>query len=147
MERGIPLVFLNIIITWYNGLCCQVKWGNSYSIWFDINAGVRQGGILSPDLYSIYVDDLIQKLKSLNIGCHFKGIFAAGLFYADDMAILAPSVKALRLLLEICEQYCLKWDIGLNAKKSKNMHFGRKCKQLCDIFLNGSKVEWVESWV
>ena len=44
------------------------------------------------------------------------GVFAAALFYADDMAIISPSVKGLQQLLDLC----------LNAKKSKNMYFGKK---------------------
>ena len=63
MERNIPLAFLEIIITWYDDLICRVKWGDSYSEWFEIKAGVRQGGVLSPDFYSIYIDGLMIKLK------------------------------------------------------------------------------------
>ena len=130
MERGVPLPFLKIIMAWYDGLSCRVKWGDHYSSWFDITAGVRQGGVLSPDLYSIYVDDLISKLMSLQKGCYFCNIFAAALFYADDMAILAPSIRGLQALLDICEAYCLEWDIGLNAKKTKNVSLASQLR-LC----------------
>ena len=65
-------------------------------------AGVRQGGVLSPDFYSIYVDDLIyQKLKSTPKDCYYLSLFATALFYADDMAILAPSIKGLVALLKV----------------------------------------------
>ena len=84
------------------GLCCRVSWGNHFSDWFSITAGVRQGGVLSPDFYSIYVDELLRKLEKLNKGCYFCGVFAASFFYADDMAILAPSIKGLRALLDVC---------------------------------------------
>ena len=80
MDRNVPLPLLNIIISWYNGLACRVKWGDCFSGWFDISAGVRQGGVLSPDLNSIYVDDLIKKLILLDKGCYY----AAALFYADE---------------------------------------------------------------
>lgn len=75
---------------WYSNLQCRVKWDNCFSDWFSITAGVRQGGILSPDLYSIYVDDLLSRLESTGKGCYFHRVFAAALFYADDMAIMAP---------------------------------------------------------
>ena len=85
------------MISWYSNLQCRVKWGDQYSEWFPIDAGVRQGGVLSPDLYSIYVDDLLIKLKSSGKGCYFCAMFAAALFYADDMALISPSIKALSL--------------------------------------------------
>ena len=146
MERNVPLAFLDIIITWYNGLSCRVKWGDSFSEWFSVTAGVRQGGVLSPDFYSIYVDELLTKLKSLNKGCYFLHRFAAAYFYADDMCILSPSIKGLKTLLHLCESYCIEWDIGLNAKKSRNLYFGKKTSISYDIVLNGNKVEWADEW-
>ena len=53
IRRNIPLVFLEVIMFWYSNLRCRVKWGDCYSETFTITAGVRQGGILSPDFYSI----------------------------------------------------------------------------------------------
>ena len=146
MERNVPLQFLAVIISWYDGLTCRVKWGDCFSGWFEIEAGVRQGGILSPDFYSIYVDELNEKLIVLGKGCYFFNIFAASLFYADDMAILAPSIKGLQLLLNVCESYCSEWDICLNAKKTKNLYFGKRTTALCKTSLNGKEIEWVDEW-
>ena len=146
MERKVPLILLDIIISWYKGLACRVKWGESFSEWFEVTAGVRQGGVLSPDLYCIYVDELLTKLKRLNKGCYFFNRFAAAFFYADDMCILSPSVKGLKSLLQVCESYCIEWDIGLNAKKSRSLYFGKKATISYDMVLNGNKVEWADEW-
>ena len=116
IRRNIPLVFLEVM-SWYSNLQCRVKWGNCYSDTFTITAGVRQGGILSPDFYSIYVDDLLLHLEATGKGCYYHRVFAAALFYADDIAILAPSMKGLEHLLSICGEYCDEWDICLNSKK------------------------------
>ena len=86
------------------GLYCRV------SGWFHLTAGVRQGGVISPDLYCIYVDGLISILQSLGIGCYIKNVFAAAIFYADDMAVLSPSIKGLQRLLDVCAEYCKDWD-------------------------------------
>ena len=107
---------------------------------------MRQGGVLSPDLYCLYVDDLIIQLKRLNKGCHYFNRFAAAFFYADDMCVLAPSIKGLESMLKLCESYCIDWDIGLNAKKSKNLYFGKKTTVAHDIILNGNKVDWADEW-
>ena len=139
--------FLSIIISWYNGLECRVKWADQYSSWFSITAGVRQGGILSPDFYSIYVDELLLKLKLCGKGCHVLGRFAAALFYADDVAILSPSIRGLKSLLQICGEYCLEWDICLNAKKSKILYFGKRINVTHKITLNDNTIDWVDEWI
>ena len=51
-----------------------------------------QEGILSPDFYSIYVD-LLLRLEISGKGCYYHAAFAAAQFYADDIAILAPSIN------------------------------------------------------
>ena len=130
---------------WYSGLSCRVRWGDTQSDWFPILAGVRQGGILSPIFYCLYVDELVEILTAAGIGCHLKKIFLSILLYADDMALIAPSLKGLQKLLLLTEEYCQAWDIMLNAKKSKNMLFGKK-HPLIALRLNGKEIEWVESW-
>ena len=145
ISRGIPKIFLDIIIFWYSHLQCRVRWDDTYSDWFFITAGVRQGGILSPDFYCLYVEDLIAILKSKNVGCHILSIFLAALIYADDMAILAPSVKGLCILLDACSDYCNQWDICLNTRKSKLIYFGKRCSDLYSPSLNGTPLDWVDS--
>ena len=53
IERNIPKRMLDILVTWYDGLQCRVKWDGYVGSWFNITAGVRQGGVLSPDFYNI----------------------------------------------------------------------------------------------
>ena len=73
-------------------------------------------------------------------------MFAAALFYADDMDILAPSIKGLTALLKVGEDYCLEWDICFNSMKTKILYFGRNVESPHDIFLNGQVIEWVLKW-
>ena len=73
-------------------------------------------------------------------------VFAAALFYADDMAILAPSVKGLQKLLNLCTTFCSDWDICLNVKKTKNMWFGKKQVVKAKTIVNGDTIEWVHEW-
>ena len=91
------------------------------------------------------MEDLIAILKSKNVGCHILSIFLAALIYADDMAILAPSVKGLCILLDACSDYCNQWDICLNARKSKLIYFGKRCSDLYSPSLNGTPLAWVDS--
>ena len=50
------------------------------------------------------------------------------------------------MLLQLCESYCIEWEIGLNATKSRNLYFGKKTTISHDIILNDNKVEWADEW-
>ena len=53
----------------------QVRYGTAMSSHFNISKGVKQGGVLSPILFTIYIDNLIIQLRKLNIGCKNWQIF------------------------------------------------------------------------
>ena len=124
MDRNIPKCFLDILITWYQGLQCRVKWDGHLGSWFNVTAGVRQGGVLSPDLYNIYVDEFIRILQSSGVGCFVTNIFAAALFYADDICILAPSLKGLQRLLDSCSSFVVIWISVSTPKRQKTWSMG-----------------------
>ena len=66
----VPLVHLIELII---GHCLKefgVKWGTSTSVYFTASNGVRQGGILSPRLFSLYIDDLSTLLADTQVGCY-----------------------------------------------------------------------------
>ena len=83
----------------------QVHWNSSLSPPFATTNGVCQGGVLSPILFTICLDDLLTGLKGLGIGCHWDGCFVGAVGYADDVALLAPSPSALRIMLHFCENF------------------------------------------
>ena len=65
-----------------------VKWGNCMSDYFYVSNGVRQGGILSPKLYSVYVDDFSDYLVKSQIGCHIDNVCVNHVMYADDICLI-----------------------------------------------------------
>ena len=58
------------------------------SDYFSISNGVRQGGILSPKLFSVYVDDLSDKLVESKVGCSIDNLCMNHVMYADDIYII-----------------------------------------------------------
>jgi len=56
MHRKVPLQFLNVIINWYSKCFACVRWNNTLSSVFQLYGGVRQGGVLSPVFFTLYVN-------------------------------------------------------------------------------------------
>ena len=67
-DRGVPKWIIRIIMCWYCKCTAVVRWDNVLSQRFIIQAGVRQGGVLSPYLFALYIDSLIQSLAEWQNG-------------------------------------------------------------------------------
>ena len=91
--------------------------GKTNSSFFTISNGVRQGGILSPKLFSVYMDDLSNVLIRSGVGCYIDNVCVNHVFYADDLCLMAPCAIALQELLNICHSYSIIVDLNFNAKK------------------------------
>ena len=80
-----------------------VRWNNEYSDSFGVSNGVKQGGVLSPILFCIYIDNLLMSLKKNDIGCHnyripfLWGIWVRGRHHAFKSKCKRPT-KYVRLL-------------------------------------------------
>ena len=96
----------------------HVQWNSAHSTPFSIHNGVKQGGVLSPILFSMYFKSLLEKLKDSGLGCHVGRTFAGAFAYADDFALVSPSLSGLRLMIRICEQYAMEYSIVLKSNQS-----------------------------
>ena len=114
------------------------------------------GSVLSPDFFAIYIDDLLQRLRGLGVGCHIGDKFLGAARFADDIVLLAPSRGAMELMLATCEDFAaennLKFSTDPDPRKSKT-----KCVYMCgklnnvqypaSLQLYGDDLPWVTSAV
>ena len=108
---------------------------------FKVTNGVRQGGILSPKLFIVYMDGLGDQLNNSNIGGKFgSGQLINHISYADDMCLLSFSSAGMQKLLNICDQYSNDHDLIYNSKKTMCMCFTPKsCKSYeCKLSVNST---------
>ena len=84
----------------------------------------RQGGILSPQLFNIYIDGLCDIRTRSSIGGSTDGKRINHMLYADDVCIVSLSSAGLQQLLSICDQYCAMHSITFNVEKSVCMFLG-----------------------
>ena len=103
---------------------------NDYSTdYFECPIGVKQGDSLSPTLFAIYVNDLAEELRELNIGIDIgldTRCLVNILMYADDIALLAVEENEMQQLLYVVEIWCKKWRLELNLTKTNIMHVRRR---------------------
>ena len=68
-ERGVPTYLIRILHYWYSRQTMQVTLGKTISNPFPVTHGVRQGGILSPVLFKLYMDGLSREIEECKTGC------------------------------------------------------------------------------
>ena len=147
MERKFPIELLVILENWFTMSITCVRWGGQDSYFFKLMAGVRQGGVLSPVLFAIFIDGIISKAMSANVGCYLSTVCFSIFLYADDILLLAPTVTGLQILLDICEQNLIDLDMRLNISKSHCMRFGARFDAPCANIISkqGGVLEWVNT--
>ena len=90
--------------------------------------------MISPVLFCVYVDGLLKLLSDVNIGCYIGHVFVLALVYADDIVLLAPTARATRKLLSLCDEFASGFYVLFNAK-SRNVCISglRKLKSLIAV--------------
>ena len=72
----------------YTGSYSAVNLNGHVTDWFECNQGVRQGDTLSPTLFGLYVNDLVEALNNTNSGISIGDLQLSCLLYADDLVLL-----------------------------------------------------------
>ena len=143
IKRSIPSVIVRIILFWYQTQTACIKWGQYTSTSFAISNGTRQGSVLSPRLFSIYVDGLSHLLIDSKVGCFIDGHCMNHFIYADDICIFAPSPSGLQKLLNICGNFGKENCITFNSMKSVYIVFKPKKFKLFipDMIFNSTNLK------
>ena len=84
VNRNVPMIFVRLRQYWYSNQRLCVKWGSQLSSSFSVTNGVRQGGVLSPLLFAVYLNQLSIELNSLDIGCMVGNTCINHLVYASS---------------------------------------------------------------
>jgi hypothetical protein len=152
LQRGVHGVVVRCLIYMYEEQTGYVKLAGKKSSTFQITNGTRQGSVMSPALFSVYLDDLIQELRTLGLGCHIGGWWMGACGYADDLILLAPVRSVLQAMVKVCQQYGEKHNLIFSTdpspakSKTKCLYF---CGRLNNVVypspvqLDGKDLPWV----
>ena len=154
LDREVPPIVIRVLIFVYEEQEGCVKLVGVRSSTFKLTNGTRQGSVLSPVLFAVYLDGLLVELHTLGVGCHVAGVWFGAACYADDLILLAPTRTAMTMMLELCDKYAVSHNLEFSTDpdpaKSKS-----KCIFMCGssrnvsypvkVQLNGNDLPWVET--
>ena len=127
---------LNMLMSIYENVNAKVLTNEGCTEAFQCPWGVKQGCVLSPTLFNLYINDLPAYFKdngTLQIPLHDQELSL--LLYADDLVLFSDSVIGLQRQLNLLFEYCNRWNLQVNENKTKVM-----------VFRNGGKLRRYEKW-
>lgn len=121
---------LRVLSQLYSNVRSNVRIDGELSEPFGINIGLRQGCVLSPLLFLVFVNDLLEGMAAKNTGIRIVArdregnrveVGLVGLLFADDLVIEAGSMEDLEAALQCLTEWCGRWQLDVNEAKTKVM--------------------------
>jgi hypothetical protein len=133
---GLSSKVVKVLQAMYTDTMSAVWTREGITDFFNTEVGLRQGCILSPILFSLFINDLPESLgEDLGAGVWIRKVCVRLLMYADDIVMLSSDPKSLQKMIDRLALYCDKWNLVLNLNKSKVM-----------VFRNGGRYARAERW-
>jgi hypothetical protein len=147
MEIYVPTELLSVFEHWFKICASCIRWGSATSKFVTFDCGVRQGGVLSPHLFAIYIDGVIKKILQSKFCCKIRFTCVSIFMYADDLLLLSPSITFLQRIVRIAEDELTYLDMSINANKSTCVRIGDRFKAKCAHITtsSGNIIPWVNS--
>ncbi|MCU7800906.1 MAG: reverse transcriptase family protein [gamma proteobacterium symbiont of Lucinoma myriamae] len=143
LKQNIGGMFFTVLRSMYvnNDMCIKIN-NSQRSSFFSSNVGVRQGDVISPILFNLYVSDLQKFLGTDNDTPVLETTSVNCLMYADDLVLISRSEVGLQRLVDRLSEYCCQWKMEVNTDKTKVIKFsgnGHRCKTT--FFYKGNPIE------
>ncbi|XP_073251799.1 uncharacterized protein [Porites lutea] len=145
---GVTGCFLEILHSMYSNDKSSVKIENMVTPAFRCHTGVKQGCMLSPTLFNLYLSDLSEELKAKNLNdVELNELTLSCMLYADDLVIFSKSKNGLQDYLDSLSEYCKENDLSVNLNKIKVLIFnncGRTMNKHVLYFCSKTKfIRWL----
>ena len=143
---GIDGKDLRIIKNMYWEQTAAVRLKNETSSYQNIKRGVRQGCVLSPDLFSLYIEYIMRSIKDKS-GLQVGGHVINNIRYADDTVLIAENERDLQALLNIIVKESEEMGLSLNEKKTETMVVTRqRTVPTCSLKIGNCELRQVEKF-
>ena len=91
-----------------------------YSEPYEVRQGVKQGGVLSPSLYKLYIFDLLRSLRSAGLGVHIDHLYLGTLSCADDVLLLSNLPSEMQAMLNVNSEYSKRHKYEIHPTKKQS---------------------------
>jgi hypothetical protein len=147
-RRGIDWKDRRLIGNLYMNQTVKIRIEGEYSEAGEIGRGVRQGCPLSPLLFNIYIEELIQEaMEETGEGIKVGGKIIGALRFADDQAMLATTKEGLQKMMEQLNTTSTKYNMKINIGKTKVMRVSKEEEEVeVKITIGGEEIEQVKSF-
>lgn len=150
IKKNIDQNLRNAIMSFYVNTRSYVRTDNMHSEEFLVSVGVRQGGVLSPVLFNLVMDEVIKETRGrtskLFVGYrNMEPVWISECAFADDLVVFAKNETELKKNLNIWNEKLKRKKLKLNEDKTKVM-IGGKTNHLLNVGLNGKRLEQVNSF-
>ena len=144
-DIGVDWKDRNLIVDLYIQQEAVIRIGAELTGAAKIGRGVRQGCLLSPLLFSIYIESLMKEaMEGSEDGIKVGGQVLQDVRFADDQAMVDSSEEGLQRTMFRLVQTAMRYDMKINAKKTKVMRVSRKGGGTVKIIIDGQQVEQVQ---
>ena len=126
IKNGLDGKLFDLIKSIYSEVKLCVKNINTFSDFFNSDVGLLQGEVLSPFLFSLFINDIEMHLQqTLNASLSLEQLSIYLLLFADDAVIFSETIEGLQSSLNHLEEYCRKWNLEVNVDKTKVVYSER----------------------
>lgn len=143
--KGVRGKIWRVIKNLYSEVGSCVRLGEEKTEWFTLDIGLRQGCILSPVLFSVFIDGLAEEVKKVG-GAKYGESVVSLLMFADDVVLVAESEKMLQKMLDAVFQYSRRYRFRFNRDKSSVMVFGQRKGREVKFYLGKTELGRVQEY-
>src|SRR3989442_1660151 len=155
VKAGIPDLERRLIINLYWRQHAAVRWDGEVSREVGVERGVRQGCVISPMLFNLYSEFMIQEAMEGVEGIGFGGVNITNLRYADDAVLVAEKRRKMQKMIDRLNTTCKAYGMEINVKKTKVMIMNGTAKTEGDevVYSVGrpleqvSRFKYLGSWI
>jgi hypothetical protein len=118
-----------LVRAWYQSPQGMVKVGREFSAAFLLGRGVRQGSVLSPLLFQVIMDPLLNQMELADLGMSLRDVYLGASANADDIRTLTSSKKCLEKQVQMVKNFAHSSGLSLNMQKCEVLTSGSHTQQ------------------